>query len=377
MDTFKYFIKKIDYFLILVVIIIGVLSIVMLDSITQNYESYPGQVRTQIIGFIIGLILMVGAIIIDTDYIKKFLWYIYILGYLIQFLVFIPGLGFDPGGGSKAWINLGFATLQPSEFVKILFVVSFAAFLEMEADNLTTFKGFLRTFAFAFPLIGIVALIDTGTGIVFIAIFVGMLFAAGIKGRLFTRLAVIFVALTPILYRFLSDYQKDRFRAFLNPDDTTIQATHHLRQSKVAIGSGGFSGKGLGNGTIKESGLLPVQESDFIFAIVNEELGFAGGMGVILCYAFMLFRIWKTIRSAREMYNALICVGFLCMFGFQIFENIGMTLGIMPITGITLPFLSAGGTSIMTNMIAIGLILGIGARNKDRSYRNIDSRTPF
>ena len=372
LDTIKFFIKKIDYPLIIVTMIIAILSVVIIDSITMTYDSYPSQVRVQMLGFALGLVLMIIVMIIDVANLKQFYIYIYILSYLIQLTVFIPGLG-DERFGNQAWIDLGFTTLQPSEFVKITFIICFAAFLEYNQEKLFTFIGFLQAALFAMPLIGLVAVIDTGTGIIFFAIFIGMIFAAGIKTGIFVRLAIAFIAILPIAYRFLDPYQQDRFRAFLNPDDTTIEATHQLRQSKIAIGSGGFWGKGLGNGTIKESGFLPVQESDFIFAIINEELGLAGGLGVIACYAVFLQRIWKTITNARDVYSALICIGFLSMFGFQIFENIGMTLGIMPITGITLPFLSAGGTSVMVNMISLGIILGIGTRSKLRSYKNVDT----
>ncbi|MDR1292057.1 MAG: FtsW/RodA/SpoVE family cell cycle protein, partial [Clostridiales Family XIII bacterium] len=139
-------------------------------------------------------------------------------------------------------------------------------------------------------------------------------------------------------------------------------------------GSGGIGGKGLGNGTIKE--LLPVPESDFIFSIICEELGFIGGFLVLALFFVMLTRIWRAIADAKEYFSGLLCVGFMCMFGFQIFENIGMTIGIMPITGITLPFVSAGGTSVMANMIAIGLIVGCGMRSRERTYKHIDSETP-
>ena len=375
-DTIKFFIRRLDYPLVIVTLLIGTLSIIIIDSITMNYDSYPSQVRVQMLGFGIGLVLMIVVMTINMANIKQFYIYIYILSYLIQLTVFIPGLG-DERFGNQAWINLGFTTFQPSEFVKITFIICFAAFLDYNQEKLFTFKGFLQAALFAMPLIGLVAYIDTGTGIIFFAIFIGMIFAAGLKAGLFVRLAIAFVAILPIAYRFLDPYQKDRFRAFLDPDNAAIDATHQLRQSKIAIGSGGLWGKGLGNGTIKESGFLPVQESDFIFAIINEELGLATGLGVIFCYAVFLQRIWKAVTTSRDAFCALICVGFLSMFGFQIFENIGMTLGIMPITGITLPFLSAGGTSVMVNMISIGIILGIGTRSKLRSYRNISSSPSY
>jgi rod shape determining protein RodA len=218
-----------------------------------------------------------------------------------------------------------------------------------------------------------VAYIDTGAGIVVFFVFIGMVFAAGLRGRLFGELAAVFLVSIPIIYRFLKPYQKNRFEAWLHPANTELEEAYQALQSKTAIGSGGLFGKGLGNGTIKESRFLPVQESDFIYSIICEELGFVGGMAVIALYAIFLQRIWRTAAHAHEAFDALICVGFLCMFGFQIFENIGMTMGVMPITGITLPFMSAGGTSVMANMIGVGLVLGISIRTKTKTYKHIST----
>jgi rod shape determining protein RodA len=161
----------------------------------------------------------------------------------------------------------------------------------------------------------------------------------------------------------------------MNPDDTNLEETWQVMQSKTAIGSGGFFGKGLGEGAIKQSGLLPVQESDFIFAIVGEELGFVGGLALISAYFVMIWRIWRTIALAKEYFGAIMCVGFMCMFAFQVFENIGMTMGLMPITGITLPFMSAGGTSVLANMIAIGLIIGFGSKARTKLLKNADTES--
>jgi rod shape determining protein RodA len=219
--------------------------------------------------------------------------------------------------------------------------------------------------------VGIVAKEDTGAGIVMMIMFVGMVFAAGLRGSLFLRLAGIFVVMIPVLYRFLDDYQKDRITAFLHPNNFSNTATYQVHQSKIAIGSGGIFGKGIGNGTIKESGFLPVAESDFIFSIICEELGFLGGVAVIALYSILLFRMWRVVRNAREVYGALLVVGFLCMLGFQMFEKIGMTMGIMPVTGITLPFLSSGGTSVMANMAIIGIVISVGVTTKIKSYKHV------
>ncbi|MDR0852123.1 MAG: rod shape-determining protein RodA [Clostridiales Family XIII bacterium] len=365
--------RRIDYLLMLTTLLIGALSIIMINSITTGNSDYPKQVTIQVAAFIIGFAAMIVVMLIDIAYLERFFIGFYIASILIQLTVFIPGLGIEVYG-SRAWISLlGVTTMQPSELVKITFVIAMAAYLDRYQNTLFTLSGFLLAFLYAIPIIGLVAYIDMGAGIILGVIFVGMVFAAGIRSKVFLRLAVAFIIAIPIIYRFLAPHQKERFEAFLHPENTEIEATYQVMQSKIAIGSGGIFGKGLGHGTIKESGFLPVQESDFIFSIVCEELGFVGGTAVIFVYGIMLWRVWRVVANAREVFGALLVVGFLCMFGFQIFENIGMTMGVMPITGITLPFLSAGGSSVFANMVAIGIILGVGARSKVRSYKHIST----
>ncbi|MDR1068633.1 MAG: FtsW/RodA/SpoVE family cell cycle protein [Clostridiales Family XIII bacterium] len=377
METILQTIKKIDFLLILSPLLLGAFSVIMINSITSGGGSYSRAVLVQALAFGLGLLAMTAAALMDPVFLYRLKWLFYALCFVLQLTVFIPGLAVDAAttGGQQAWINLGITTMQPSELVKITFIVFLASWLDEKRETLFTFKGFLRTAVPALPVIALVASIDMGAGVVHFFIFVGMVFAAGLRGRLFGQLAAAFFISTPIIYRFLADHQKSRFEAVLHPSNTELKETWQLLQSKTAIGSGGLFGKGLGNGTVKESGLVPVQESDFIFSIICEETGFVGGMAVILIYALFLFRIWRTVTQAREVSGALVCVGFLCMFGFQIFENIGMTLGIMPIAGITLPFLSAGGTSVIANMIGVGLIIGIGVRSKAKTYKHISTET--
>jgi rod shape determining protein RodA len=367
-------IKRIDFILIAVPAALGLIGVLVINSVTSEYANYPRQVNVQIISFGIGYVLLILAARFDVEHFSKFYRIIWLLSLLIQLTVFIPRLGSNVGTGSRAWIDLGFTTLQPSELVKITFAIALAAYLRKHRDELGSLIGFIRALLFAAPVIGLVAFIDMGAGIVIAVIFIGMVFAAGIRGGLFLRIVGVVALLFPVGYRFLDDYQKNRFEAFLHPEDTSMPATYQLHQSMLAIGSGGIGGKGLGNGTMKE--FLPVAESDFIFSMICEELGFIGGFLLVALFFVLLTRVWRAVADAKEYFSGLLCVGFMCMFGFQIFENIGMTIGIMPITGITLPFVSAGGTSVMANMIAIGLIAGCGMRSRERTYKHIDSETP-
>ena len=205
---------------------------------------------------------------------------------------------------------------------------------------------------------------DLGNALVICVIAFVMIFAAGVDGKLFAKVMGVGILCMPILYRFMSGHQKERIDAFLHPENTSIGANYHVYHSKVAIGSGGIDGKGLFQGTQKELDFLPVQESDFIFSVIVEEFGFIGGGIVIALYALFLYRIIKIANNTKDLFGTLIVTGIFAMFLFQVFENIGMTMGLMPVTGITLPFISSGGTSVVTNMIALGLVLNVCIRSK-------------
>jgi len=341
----------------------------MISSIDATAaEPYSRQVVVQITAYCIGYGLLVAAIIFDYKHFFRFDKLLYVAAVAFQCLVFVPGLGAEIYG-TKAWIDLGFVTLQPSEFAKVLFVLYFSSYLTRHKEDLKTFAGFLLAFAYGLPLVAIAAYIDMGAGIVLFVMLCCMIFAAGLRAGLVVRLGIVFVILVPVVYRFLAPHQKERFAAFLHPDDLSIDAVHQVYQAKVAIGSGGMFGKGYRQGVIKESGLLPVQDSDFIFPILCEEFGFVGGIVLLALYATLLVRIWWTIAKATELFGALIAVGFMCMFAFQIFENIGMSMGIMPVTGITLPFISAGGSSVVANMVAVGLIMSVHQRDTSRGLK--------
>ena len=207
-----------------------------------------------------------------------------------------------------------------------------------------------------------------GVVIVMAMMWLILIFFAGMDGKLFAKLSLVFLLFMPLVYKFMASHQKERIDAFLHPDNLSLGGNYQVWHSKVAIGSGGFWGKGLFMGTQKELKFLPVQKSDFIFSVIVEELGMLGGMALISLYTLFLYRIIKIARSAKEFYGSLIAIGFIGMFGFQIFENIAMTMGLMPVTGITLPFISYGGSSIVSNMISLGLIINVGMRNKSINF---------
>lgn len=356
--------KLADKFILILVGILGCISLLMLEStVYDNGFVLSRVVWVQALAYIIGFIALTFVLHLEYTFFEGLSKPLYIASIVILLLVYIPGLGIEQYG-SRAWINLGVTTLQPSEFVKILFILLMANYLSVHREDIKKFRGVLLAGLYALPIILIVLKDDLGSALVYMVIWLFMVFFAGIDYKILIKSIIAAIASLPVIYNFLGDYQKNRIEAFLHPDNLNLPGNYQVWQSKVAIGSGGFFGKGLFNGTQKELDFIPVQQSDFIFSVVVEELGFLGGIILILLYGGLLYRFITVIRDALDLYGALIVVGFTSMFLFQIFENIAMTMGIMPVTGITLPLMSGGGTSVIASMISIGIILNVGINSK-------------
>jgi rod shape determining protein RodA len=216
----------------------------------------------------------------------------------------------------------------------------------------------------AVPLLLIYAQNDVGTGMVFVAITMGVLLMGGAQARhLGVMLAVGLVAVAGVLQLgVLKEYQRDRVTAFLDPQDDTTRSAYNLRQSQIAIAAGGLGGRGLFRGTQTNLSFVPEQHTDFIFTAVGEELGFAGGATLLALFGLVIWRTWRTAASSRDRFGLLLCAGVLSMLVFQIFENVGMTMGITPIAGIPLPMMSYGGSSVITSLLAVGLVLNVHMR---------------
>ena len=320
-------------------------------------------VIVQTASYIIGAVFVVIIANIDYSVYADIEKKLYIGSLVFLLLVYVPGLGVELNG-ARSWINLGVTTFQPSEIVKLTFILLFATYLSRHQYKLNTLKDVLMALLYCAPFFLIVVKEDLGSALVFGVIWVVMIFYAGIDGRLFGRCAVAVAIMVPIAYRFMDEYQKQRIDAFLHPDNLSIAANYQIWQSKTAIGSGGLFGKGLFQGTQKQLEFLPVRNSDFVFAVYVEELGFIGGAVLIALFGWLLYSIGKVAQRCRDMTGKLIVIGILAMFMFQIFENIGMTMGVMPATGITLPFISYGGSSILSNMMAMGLVISVAIQNR-------------
>ena len=359
MNKFTHLIRRCDHHIIIISLSLSFIGIAGLASITRNNATFLSrEVIIQSASLILGLAAASAILVLGCRYFIDLEKPIYILSIILLLTVYIPGIG-TTIYGSRSWIDLGPVTFQPSEAVKISFIILMSACLSRTSGASSSAKGILTSALYGLPFIIIVAKEDFGTGCVYCAIWLFMVFCSGLDLKLLSRLTLAFICLLPVLYFFLAGYQKDRINAFLRPGDLDLPGNYQVWNSKVAIGSGGFLGKGYMEGTQSTLGFLPVPESDFIFAAITEETGFIGGLIIILLYGLFLYHILKIAKFARTLENTLIAAGLAGMFFFQAFENISMTMGLMPVTGITLPFLSSGGSSMISAMAGTGLLLSI------------------
>ena len=365
---YKDLFKNISKPLLLIPFFFFAMSILMMFS--TSYDNGIVVSRTVLIqtaAYILGFVVVVFLANMDYTVLQEFEKPLYIFSILFLLTPYLPFIGLQING-ARSWINLGFTTFQPSEIVKITFVLLVANYLQRNKDKLYTFQSVVLAALYSAPFILIVLKDDFGSAVVFIIMWIVMLFFAGIDGKLFAKCAGATALCMPIAFRFLASYQQERITAFLHPDNLSLQGNYQIWMSKVAIGSGGFFGKGLFQGTQKDLNFLPVRNSDFVFAVVVEELGFIGGAALVAAYTWFIFSMAKVAYMAKDLYGTLIVMGFLGMFVFQIFENIAMCMGMMPATGITLPFISYGGSSVLSSMIALGLVINVAIRNRGVTF---------
>lgn len=333
---------------------IGLLTLV---SITTHNKTFPSrEVLIQSAAFLTGTIIIIICFHQGCRYFIQLEKPLYILSLLFLLSVYLPGVGTSLYG-SRSWLNLGIITVQPSEFVKITFVIVMSSYLSRTQVDLNTIKGITKTIFYALPFILIVSKEDFGSGSVYCAIWIFMVFCSGLQLKLLAKATMTFFIMTPLFYWSLAGYQKDRINAFLYPDDLSLPGNYQVWNAKAAIGSGGFLGKGYFEGIQASLGFLPVPESDFIFAATVEEWGFIGGLFIICLFSFLIYRGFNMAKFSRDLSGTLICVGITGMFFFQAFENIAMNIGLMPVTGITLPLVSYGGSSMIASMSGIGIMI--------------------
>ena len=360
--------KHVDLVLVTSAGVITALGCLMILSSTRGTDpdAYDTSfLQRQLTFAAIGVVGMVLLTLVDYRRLRDFAWLPYVIVLVTLALVVSP-LGIERRG-AQAWIQAGGLQFQPGEFAKVAVIFAVAAVLARFEPPLSATQVGLGLAVLGLPMALILLQPDLGTTLVFVAVAMGMLLIGGAKARHIVVLTALgTIAVVGVLTSdMLEDYQRDRLTVFLDQDQGLQGETYNLNQSKIAVGSGGTMGKGLFEGTQTRLGNVPEQHTDFIFTALGEELGFAGSATLLGVFGLMCLRIWRTALIAADRLGMLICTGVLSMFVFQLFQNVGMTIGIMPITGIPLPFMSYGGSSVIASWLAIGLVLNVHSRRYD------------
>ena len=359
--------RHLDVTLLLSTLGISLVGLLMVYSSTRQKQETAGLdpaffLKRQAIYMLVGLLIMAAASLVDYRHIRDFVPFIY-GGAVLTLLLVISPLGASRRG-TQAWFQLGPFQFQPSEVAKVALILALAAVLAGARGHLET-VGLLTALGIAaVPMALIYVQPDLGTNMVFVAVVIAVVLVAGARPRHIAVLTLLGITAVTLVVELgmLQDYQTDRLTAFLDPQTDSQRSSYNLRQSQIAIAAGGVAGRGLFQGTQTNLSFVPEQHTDFIFTAVGEELGFIGGFALLGFFGVMVWRIWRAAVLARDQFGRLVCVGVLAMLVFQIFENVGMTMGITPITGIPLPFMSYGGSAMLASFAGIGLVLNVHMR---------------
>ncbi len=344
----------------------AVFGITLITSATDSFGTKK-LVVVQIAAMLMGIVAIIVILFLDNENLIRYSKIVYGLCIFALVLTLIIG---KEVLGNKNWIIIGPISIQPSEFVKAGFIVTFAA-------HIKKVRGYINSPSAIIPLclhFGIIfALVlaegDLGTALVFLFVFIMMLFAAGLHAMYFIVSIVAVVAATPFVFSKLAHYQQMRILAVYDPSLDPLGYGYHTIQSKIALGSGGLTGSGLFDGIQTQYSVLPEKQTDFIFSVAGEELGFVGNIAIIALMTVIIIRIFVTAKRCRSFGDMLICVGVGSVFLFQTVENIGMCLGLLPVIGITLPFFSYGGSSMLASMCLIGLVMSAASHNRIGFFR--------
>jgi len=359
--------RHMDLTLLLATIGISVMGLLMVYSSTRHKQATAGLdpaffLKRQATFLALGLLVLVAVTLVDYRRIRNYTPILYGGATLALLLVLSP-LG-TSRRGSQAWFQLGPYQFEPSELSKIVLILALGAYCAGYRGELDTRGLFVALGLAALPMGLIFLQPDLGTAMVFVAILMGVLLVAGARPRHIAALTLIGIAGVVLIAELgmLKEYQAERLASFLDPEVDTQRSSYNLRQSQIAIAAGGIGGRGLFEGTQTNLSFVPEQHTDFIFTAVGEELGFLGGASLIGFFGVIVWRTWRVAVLARDQLGRLICVGVLAMMVFQLFENIGMTMGITPITGIPLPFMSYGGSATLACFFGMGLVLNVHMR---------------
>ncbi len=360
--------RKFDPWLLLCALALVGYGLVVIRSATLLADRpVSAQLLTQAAYMLVGLVAMVALAALDYRVIGALAPLLYAGALGLLALVLVLGVHVF---GAQRWIGVGPFTFQPSELAKVAVVVALARYFGgKSAAEVARLRTLLVSFAIvAAPVALVYRQPDLGTALVLLAIWLGVSFAAGAPLKwLAAALAVPFVGF-PLVWRLLKDYMRRRLMTFLAPERDPLGEGYNIIQARISVGAGGFWGRGLGNGTQTQLNFLRVQHTDFIFAVLGEELGFIGAMAMLALFGGLFWRCLRVTAHSRDTFGKLLAAGVTTMLLFQVFVNVGMNVGLMPVTGIPLPFISFGGSSLISIFLCLGLLQSVLVHSQTRRY---------
>ena len=352
--TFFQKIRSIDLILIFCVLILGGISTFAM------YSSEGGQMlyytKSHLLRFSVFFVLMIFLSFIRLKFFHSISYLLYFIVLLLLLYASLYGITVS---GSQRWINLYFINLQPSELMKIVIILCFAKFYHrMQIDNVNSFRNLIvPIIILIMPMFLVISQPDLGTTILIALSGIVVIWLSGVNIKYFISSFIVLVIATPFLISFLKPYQKLRILTFFDPEKDPLGAGYQIIQSKIAVGSGGFSGKGFLQGTQSYLEFLPEKHTDFIFTLFSEEFGFVGSIGLLLVYSILIYRIIYIGSISRNFFSKLFCYGYGSSIFIYIAVNMSMVLGLLPIVGSPLPIMSYGGSSMLATMVGLGVVL--------------------
>ena len=354
-------------------VLLVVLGLLVLYSLGIKAKQVSNQLDTtkQIVYALIGILLLIIASRNDYKVLKNYSGALYV--FMVATLLAVEFFGATRLGATR-WIALGPFQFQPSEVAKLILIIVLAKFYAQNFDYSDQARVLFRSLLYSLPAIFLVLVQpDLGTAIVMGSIWLVMTLATKVKKRYLLIMFASLILAFPLLYPRLQDYQKKRITTFLQPSADPSGAGYNVSQAIIAVGSGGMFGQGLGSGGQSQGNFLPSSHTDFVFAVLAEKLGFLGALVCIALFLAVIARIIIDASYSSDRFGSLLCVGIATMFIVHVVVNIGMNLGIMPVTGIPLPFISAGGTSMMVSLFSVGLVQSVYSRRKGRELKEIEA----
>ena len=345
------------------------LSVYGLFVLFSAYGGDIGAIKTQLISTILGFLVIALLCTMDFDVLKKSWKVVYAFCLALLLITLVVGRGLDEWG-AKSWVYIGSFSFQPSEIVKVGLIFSFAAFIDLNKEKINEPINLLIVLLFAAVPVGLILLQpDFGTAMVYLFFIAAMLFVGGLSWKWIALFASVGIVGGFIVLKNLSGYRADRIENFLNPARDTSGSNWQQQQGMIAIGSGKLNGRGYLNGSQSQYGYIPEKETDFIFSVLAEELGFIGALILVILFTILIIRLVKIAKSSNNTFISIMVTGIAAMLFIHIFENIAMTIGLMPVTGIPLPFFSSGGTFQLISLTVVGLAL---SASMQKSYKDPD-----